>query len=147
MAREAITRTAPGWEERTVALLPAMARLADGAGEPVRLRPGFARLALLLESGGGPNGVGLRVWVQHSPDGMRWADLASFGDAAAAPDQVAWIEAQPEQPGSVAAWGDGQLGAGQVADGFVMSWLRVRWSCGGAIHTFGVDVVAIYERR
>ena len=147
MARVAITRTAPGWEERTTTLLSSAARGIDGVGETVNLRPGFARLALLLDAQGAGTGAGLRIWVQHSWDGTRWADLAAFDLVNATFAQVAWVEAQPEIDGSVVQRMDGQMAEGEVHSGFVMSKLRVRWTCGGATHVFGVDVVAIYERR
>ena len=143
MSYRSITRTAPGWEERTVPLLESLARDGSGVSEAVALRPGFARLALLLD--GAAAGGTLRVWVQHSADGECWQDLAAFDAVTTADAQVAWVEAQPEIAGSVHSQQDGGLAAGTVHAGFAMSRLRIRWSCATA-HLFGVDVVAIYPR-
>lgn len=147
MARESITRTAPGWEERTTPLLETAERDADGAGAGVQLHPGFARLAALLDVEAFGGGGGLQVWLQHSPDGERWLDLGAFNTAASSPFQVLWIEAQPVLEGAVEPATDGALAAGTLREGFVFSRLRVRWTVGGVAHTFGVDVVAIYERE
>lgn len=146
MAHESITRTAPGWEERTAVLLAPAARGADGAGAAVALRPGFARLAVLLDVTAFGGGSGLRVWLQHSRDGVRWQDLASFITAAGVDAQVAWIEAQPQIQNRVQHVTQGLLLGGTVESGFVFSRLRARWTVGGASHTFGVEAVAIYER-
>jgi hypothetical protein len=146
MAREAITRTAPGWEERTYTLLPLAAHALSGVSDGVTLRPGFARVALLLEvTAIGLSGV--RAWVQHSPDGERWADLAAFETQNSTGAQVAWVEAQPELAGGVFPLLDGEMAEGEVHQGFTMSRLRVRWFSGGAGLMFGVEAVAIYERR
>ncbi len=142
-----ITRTAPGWEERTVTLLLPEARTGDGSGPGVPLRPGFARLALLLDVTGFGGGEGLTVRVQHSPDGSRWYDIAAFQPAAGVESQVAWLEAQPALSGVVCPPGQLLLAAGTVHPGFVMPLLRARWEAGGPLtHAFGVDVVAIYPR-
>lgn len=147
MSYEPITRTAPGWEERTVTLLPPGARSTDGVGPPVGLRPGFARLALLLDVTAFGGGSGLRVHVQHSRDGARWHDIAAFAVVTEAGSQIAWLEAQPALAGSVEAATDGGMPAGAVHSGFVLPRLRVRWSLGGeTVHAFGVDAVAIYRR-
>ena len=143
MSYRTMTRTAPGWEERTVALLPSVARDGSGVSEAVALRPGFARLALLLD--GAAAGGSLRVWVQHSANGECWQDLAAFDAVTTADAQIAWVEAQPSLAGCVHAQQDGALAEGTVHEGFVMSRLRVRWTCGTA-HVFCVDVVAIYPR-
>jgi hypothetical protein len=144
---ERITRTAPGWEERTVTLLASAARAVDGAGASALVRPGFARLAFLLDVTAYGGGTGLKVWIQHSPDGARWLDLAAFALVTAAGPQIAWLEAQPELESCVAACSDGAMAAGTVHEGFVMPRLRVKWSVGGAVtHTFGVELVAIYAR-
>ena len=79
MGRESITRTAPGWEERTTTLLAAASRSADGVGGAVSLYPGFARIAALLDVPVFGGGGGLQVWLQHSPDGTRWMVERSFG--------------------------------------------------------------------
>jgi hypothetical protein len=148
MAYQPITRTAPGWEERTALVLPPGVRTADGAGSPITLRPGFARLALLLEVTQFGGGSGLRVWIQHSPDGVRWLDLAAFDAVDAAGAQVAWVEAQPALAGSVGTAADGQMAPATVHQGFALSRLRARWSTGGVVaHAFAVEAVAIYERR
>lgn len=146
MVRESITRTAPGWEERTTSLLEPAARDADGAGDGAQLRPGFTRIAALLDVEASGGGTGLQVWLQHSPDGERWMDLAAFEAVPGAPFQVLWIEAQPALPGAVEPATDCALAAGTLRHGFVFSRLRARWTAGGASHTFRVDVVAIYER-
>src|SRR5688572_4521508 len=143
MPHETITRTAPGWEERTATLLAPAARAADGTGDSVPLRPGFARLALLLDVTAYGGGAGLRVWVQHSPDGSRWQDLASFMAVSGVEAQVAWIEAQPKVQNAVQHATNGLMIAGTTQDGFVFSRLRVRWTVGGVSHTFGAEVVAI----
>jgi len=141
-----LTRTAPGWEERTAVLLAEGLRAGDGAGDAVCLRPGFARLAVLLDVAAWGGGAGLRIWLQHSPDGERWLDVAAFPTVAQAGPQVAWIEAQPELSGTLAVPTDGTMSPGVLHSGFVMSRLRVRWGGGGASHSFGVEAVAIYPR-
>lgn len=146
MRHQPITRTAPGWEERTAVLLAPETRATDGVGAPVRLRPGFARLALLLDVPQFGGGSGLRVWVQHSPDGNRWLDLAAFISVSGVDAQVAWLEAQPEVVNRVQYATSGTLLAGTAHQGFLFSRLRVRWTVGGASHTFGAEVVALYER-
>lgn len=147
MAREAITRTAPGWEERTVTLLPLEEHSMSGVGEAVALRPGFVRMALLFEMTAFGIGPGIRMWVQHSADGERWMDLAAFEEASAAGAQVAWVEAQPVLAGAVCPATDGGMAEGQVHVGFIMPCLRVRWMGSGTGLVFGVEAVVIYERR
>jgi hypothetical protein len=147
MGRESITRTAPGWEERTTTLLASASRSADGVGSPVSLYPGFARIAALLDVPVFGGGGGLQVWLQHSPDGSRWMDLAAFNTVASSPHQVLWMEAQPELAGAVEPATDGALSTGELRSGFIFPRLRVRWTVGGVSHTFGVDLVAIYERK
>jgi hypothetical protein len=118
-----------------------------GVGDEVRVRPGFARVALLLEVTVVGIGPGVRVWVQHSSDGVRWADLAAFDLVAETGAQVAWVEAQPALAGGVVPLLDGEMSEGEVHQGFMMSRVRVRWTGGGAGLLFGVEAVAIYERR
>ena len=146
MAYEPVTRTAPGWEERSAVLLAPGIRSADGAGPVLTLRPGFARLAVLLDVRTYGGGSGLRVFIQHSADGARWHDIAAFATAQEVGPQIAWVEAQPAV-GGVAAATDGGMAQSTVHQGFVMPRLRVRWSVGGVVtHSFQVDLVAIYER-
>lgn len=145
MARTAVSRMAPGWQEQTAALLPALAREGDGISQAVTLPPGFARIALLVDAAAADDG--LRVWVQHSADDVRWTDIAAFGGFDEQPVQIAWLEAQPALSGCIAPANEGGLEAGAVHPGFVCSCLRVRWSASGLPHRFGVEAVAIYQRR
>ncbi len=138
------TRTAPGWEERTVTLAPLAERDEDGAGATFTLRPGFSRLAALLDVTAFGGGSGLSVWLQHSPDGTRWLDAGAFAIVSGIDTQVLWQEAQPEVGGLACPILEGELAHGTSHGGFLFSRLRVRWTVGAGTHTFGVDLVAIY---
>ena len=144
MATERVTRTAPGWEERTLILTPPADHAGDGTGAAHALRPGFQRLAVLLEVTAFGGGSGLSVYLQHSPDGVRWLDAAAFNLVTGAETQVLWLEAQPAVTGAAYAATADPVGPGMPHPGFLFRRLRVRWSTGGGTHTFGVDVVAIY---
>lgn len=142
-----ITRTAPGWEERTLRLARPVARRGAGTGAIVTLPPGFARLALLLDVRY-VDLPGLRVWVQHSPGGDCWHDLAAFEGVDGPDAQVAWVEAQPAVAGAVGPVPDGSLPPGSVHGGFCFPRLRARWSApAGRSHLLGVELVAIYPGR
>ena len=144
---QTISHTAPGWEERTLCPLPLLEQSLNGTGEPLVLRPGFVRLAALLEVTAYGGGAGLDVRLQHSPNGSRWLDLAAFDTVVQPGSQVAWLEAEPDAPPRVEAAGEFVLAPGTVSGGGIFSRLRAAWNLGGAVHTFGVDLVAIYRRR
>ena len=136
------TRTAPGWEERTAVLAQVESRSGTDHGPTLALHPGFTRLAALLEVTATEGG--LSVWLQHSPDGIRWFDAGAFAPPPEPESQVLWMEAQRTASGLATPVLEGELAHGTASAGFLFSRLRVCWSGGTGPHTFGVDVVAIY---
>ena len=134
MARGKVTRTAPGWEERSYLLLDTSERRGGGMGGQVLLHPGFARLAVLWSGPALPTGSTLRLVLEGAANGGPWRPLAEFKPWLDGPVGVTWLE------------GD-RLARGVAPGGPLECRLRTRWSGCGEKPEFGVEVVGIYRRK
>jgi len=128
----ATASTAPGWEERAITLLRSARRRGCGASPGLELRPGFARLAVLVEPAAAE--PELQLFLQHSEDGSTWHDLLPVPGSG-----ILWVEPAP------LGWDPG-TDAANFRPRRVMPHLRARWTAPpGTGHCFGVQLVAVYR--
>ncbi len=86
-------------------------------------------LAFMLDFNYGAGGTDITFWVQTSIDNENWSDIASFNVTTAAIVKVAAVNSFLAHTHATAT--DGSLADNTVANGFIGSYIRVKYTSTG----------------